>query len=78
MHDREEKYYADGEDAYDMRRWFTAAGEAKGKKADKAGAAEDKAGEGSKAPEGGKAGEEKAAAEGSPAAGDKKKPSRRR
>lgn len=28
VNDREEKYYADGEDAFDMRKWFHARGSA--------------------------------------------------
>lgn len=91
-HDREEKYYADGEDAFDMRRTFTlpegAAAKA-GKKAgsDKEGAAAAVAPAGCEGGAGGSGkGEELAGAAEEPAAAgssgsgsaEKKKPSRRR
>ena len=44
VNDREEKYYADGEDAYDMRRPFTDAAAAKSKKSPAGKAGGEKAG----------------------------------
>jgi hypothetical protein len=88
VNDREEKYYADGEDAYDMRRTFTEGAKAKrGASASSEVKGEEKAGAAAEEPAATGASDKKeqaaapAAAEGkkeSPAAADKKKPGRRR